>query len=205
MNIPEVEIEIRLGSINNFGIQQNKTFDSSLDKTYFEKILSNLESYKEWKNIYITNTVEYIQNIEYTKKLKSIHYDDNVIVNILKESIFKKDLILQNMPFDIRFSVNQELKTKKELNKELNTAIRQKQRKSFVDSCFIYDLTHVIETINNVSKEKFEIEIELIINNETLEWSDQYLNDFLLCKVQDIINLLNEKDTVLPPNISIIE
>jgi hypothetical protein len=35
-------------------------------------------------------------------------------------------------------------------------------------------------------------EIELIINEETLEWNAQYLNDFLVCKIQDIFDLLEQ-------------
>ena len=203
MTIPEVEIEVRLGSINKFKTG-NQSFDSSVDKSYFEKILGNLESYKNWKNIYLTNTIEYIEKIEKNKNLKTIYYDNNDSVNIIKENHYKKDFTLPNIPFDIRFTVNQELKTKQQVNQNNPTVnIRQKQRKSFVESCFIYDLTHVIETINNVSKEKYEIEIEVVINEETLEWSNEYLNDFLICKVQDLVNLLNEKDTVLP-NVQII-
>jgi len=189
MTIPEVEIEIRLGCLNF-----NK-FDSSIDKTYFEKILSSFNGYSNWKNIYVTNTIEYIKN---NKKI--VTYPDGTIYTILKENIYKKDFQLKNIPFDIRFSVNQELLTRKEeltLENVDQFMIRNKSRKTFEDSNFRYDLTYVTEVINNISKDKFEFEIELIINEETLEWSNQYLNDFLVCKVQDIVNLIEEKNTII--------
>jgi len=189
MTIPEVEIEIRLGCLNF-----NK-FDSSIDKTYFEKILSSFNGYSNWKTIYVTNTIEYIKN---NKKI--VTYPDGTIYTILKENIYKKDFQLKNIPFDIRFSVNQELLTKKEeltLENVDQFMIRNKSRKTFEDSNFRYDLTYVTEVINNISKDKFEFEIELIINEETLEWSNQYLNDFLVCKVQDIVNLIEEKNTII--------
>jgi len=189
MTIPEVEIEIRLGCLNF-----NK-FDSSIDKTYFEKILSSFNGYNNWKNIYVTNTIEYIKN---NKKI--VTYPDGTIYTILKENIYKKDFQLKNIPFDIRFSVNQELLTRKEeltLENVDQFMIRNKSRKTFEDLNFRYDLTYVTEVVNNISKDKFEFEIELIINEETLEWSNQYLNDFLVCKVQDIVNLIEEKNTII--------
>ena len=69
---------------------------------------------------------------------------------------------------------------------------RQKARRTFKNKNFNYDLTNVIETKNNVKKEKFELEIELNINEETLEWSDEYIKDFLICKLSDLINIIEK-------------
>ena len=35
-----------------------------------------------------------------------------------------------------------------------------------------------------------EIEIELLVNKETLMWTKEYINDFIECKVYDIINIV---------------
>ena len=50
MVLPFVEIEIRLGTIG-------KTFDSSVDKKYFEKIKEFLET-GDWVKICDKNTIE---------------------------------------------------------------------------------------------------------------------------------------------------
>ena len=51
MVLPFVEIEIRLGTLG-------KTFDSSIDRKYFEKIKERLET-GEWESIINKNTIEY--------------------------------------------------------------------------------------------------------------------------------------------------
>ena len=38
--------------------------------------------------------------------------------------------------------------------------------------------------------EKYEIEIEILINNETLTWTNEYINDFIECKIYDLINIV---------------
>jgi hypothetical protein len=60
-----------------------------------------------------------------------------------------------------------------------------------------YDLTNVTEIDNGVTKQKYEIEIELLVNKETLKWSDDYINDFIECKIYDLINIVEpiERDT----------
>ena len=193
--LPNVEIEIRLGSINVYN--KNK-FDSSIDKLYFEKILKNLEQFNEWKYTYVMNTVEYLKN-----NLRTIEYENGYDLNIVKEKIYKQDYQLKNVPFDIRFSINQELVTPESVNKE-DSLIRKKSRKTFQADNFKYDLTYVTEIKNNIPKDKYEIEVELIINKDTLEWSDKYINDFLICKIQDIVNILYEKDSKIPESLLFI-
>ena len=51
MVLPFIEIEIRLGTMG-------KTFDSSIDRKYFEKITSFLET-GDWEQILYKNTIEY--------------------------------------------------------------------------------------------------------------------------------------------------
>jgi uncharacterized protein YxjI len=115
----------------------------------------------------------------------------------IKENIITKNISLKNSPFDVRFSVNQELNNSLNLSKNNNNLItRQKARRTFKNKNFNYDLTNVIETKNNVKKEKFELEIELNINEETLEWSDEYIIDFLICKLNDLINIIEKSENI---------
>jgi hypothetical protein len=172
--LPFVEFEIRLGTIGKH------SFDSSVDKKYFEKIKSVLET-GQWESIVNKNTTEYVKD-----QYKCI---DNVLM--LKENIIKKDHSLSNSPFDIRFAINQEFSLKSLFfNKDSDTITRIKKRKSFIGDNFRYDLTEVNERNNNVNKIKYEIEIELLVNKQTLTWDDTYINDYIECKIYDLVNIV---------------
>ena len=187
--IPFVEIEIRLGTI------LRDRFDSSIDKKYFEKIREFLENSK-WKTVVNVNTVEYIKSDPSQKKtnLKLITdiTNDSKSRLMMKENVSTEDFQMSSSPFDIRYSVNQEFN----LNSQINTfdkkdcVIRNKSRKSFIQDDFKYDLTIVNETINGIVKTKHEIEIELIVNDSTLTWDKRYTNDFIECKIYDLINIV---------------
>ena len=193
MVVPFVEIEIRLGTIG-------KTFDSSIDKKYFEKIKDFLETGDFI--ILNKNTVEYIKNAnlntkENTNKKSNLKLiTDTNLKNftelILKENISTEDFQLNTCPFDIRFSLNQELKlnSHKDSFDKKETMIRNKTRTSFINDNFRYDLTIVNEVINGITKTKYEIEIELLVNKETILWNKGYINDFLECKIYDLVNIV---------------
>ena len=175
--MPFVEIEIRLGTICK------DSFDASVDKRYFEKIKESLESGNCWKTIVRKETTEYCKD-----NLKMI---DKLI--ILKENILKKDTQLKSSPFDIRFAINQEFKTSSVVSKD-DCVIRIKNRTSFVADDFQYDLTIVNEKKNGINKLKYEIEIELLVNKNTLLWENKYINDYLECKVYDLINIVEPSE-----------
>ena len=198
--IPGVEIELRVGLINN-----NLSFDSSIDKTYFEKINTSLLSYPEWELIEEIHTTDYVYSVDKNKKIRVSVDSNNNKKSIIKENIITKNISLKNSPFDVRFSVNQELNNS--LNNQIidkNNLTRQKARRTFKNKNFNYDLTNVIETKNNVKKEKFELEIELNINEETLEWSDEYIKDFLICKLNDLINIIEKSENINFENLQLI-
>ena len=185
--ITGVEIELRVGLINN-----NLSFDSSIDKTYFEKINTSLLSYPEWESVEEIHTTDYIYSVDNNKKIRISVDSNNNKKSIIKENIITKNISLKNSPFDVRFSNNS-------LNNQIidkNNLTRQKARRTFKNKNFNYDLTNVIETKNNVKKEKFELEIELNINEETLEWSDEYIIDFLICKLNDLINIIEKPENI---------
>jgi hypothetical protein len=178
--MPFVEVEMRLGTMSN-------TFDSNVDKKYFQLILDNLS--RGDFTIETKNTIEYIND-----NVKLI--DDSVVM--LKENVLKKTFTMSNSPFDLRLSVNQEflMKNCSSFEKE-NCLIRKKLRNSFISKHYRYDLTVVDEKKNGISREKHEVEIELIVNEETLQWTSDYIYDFLECKVYDLINIVEpiERDS----------
>ena len=58
--------------------------------------------------------------------------------------------------------------------------------------------------INNVKKQLHEIEVELIVNESTLQWSNQYINDFLICKFNDLVNIVEKNEDTLIKDLKII-
>ena len=189
MVMPFVEIEIRLGTI------LRERFDSSVDKKYFEKIRDTLEQ-SSWQSIVNFNTVEYIKPHPDKKKanLKLVTdiTNESATKLFIKENIYTEDFQMNSSPFDVRYSINQEFNLNSQMssfNKE-DCVVRNKSRKSFVQDNFRYDLTIVNENIDGVVKSKYEIEIELLVTDETLTWKPAYINDFLECKVYDLVNIV---------------
>jgi len=181
--IPFVEIEIRLGTM-----LKNK-FDSSIDKKYFEKIKETLES-GEWESVTNKNTVEYCKKS--LKFVTDVSTKNSESLLFLKEKVFVKDYQMSFSPFDVRYCISQEFKlnSQKSSFSKTDTVLRNKSRKSFTHADFRYDLTIVNENIDGVIKTKHEIEIELLVNKNTLTWTDNYITDFLECKIFDLINIV---------------
>jgi hypothetical protein len=177
--MPFVEIEIRLGTLG-------KTFDSSVSKEYFETILTELKGFKEWTSVSTSDSVEYIQ-----ENIKNI----NGKKLVLKEKIMNKTVQMPTSPFDVRLSISQEfcLDSCIDTFSKVDCITRTKHRTSFIDKGYKYELTHVVEKKNNINKDKYEIEIELIIA-DILDWSLKYMNEFLECKVYDLVNLVEPID-----------
>ena len=110
----------------------------------------------------------------------------------MKENIINKTFSLKNSPFDIRLSINQEFKLDSYLtniNKN-ESMIRSKSRTTFLSDDFQYDLTVVNEKKNNINVLKYEIEIEILVNETTLTWTNNYILDFIECKIYDLINIV---------------
>ena len=183
--LPFVELEIRFGTL-----QFNK-FDASIDRKYFEIIENGLKSSTvPWESIEKKETTEYSKD-----NLRLIQFKDTEKL-ILKENILKKTVQMSNSPFDIRLSINQEFKYKNELKNFSKTdcTTRNKKRVSFISKNYRYDITFVKETINKITKEKLELELEILVTKDTLTWNNKYIQDFIECKVYDIVNIVEPID-----------
>ena len=196
--LPFVEVEIRLGTVNN------THFDSSVDMNYFKSINSALEK-GEWKSTEKIFTKEYYKKDEKSRLIEHFSLSENDEIKIkdrsliMKENVLTNTIQLKNSPFDIRFSVNQEFILNSYIENNLNsftenTTIREKLRHSFINDDFKYDLTYVVQTKNNIKKEKYEIEIEILQNDTTITWDTSYLNEFIECKIYDLVNIIEKID-----------
>jgi hypothetical protein len=181
--LPFVEIEIRLGT------QNGTKFDASVDRVYFEKIKNELSS-GDWKEIKTTESIEYIKD---STKLINIGKTTKVI---MKENVLTKTFSLKNSPFDIRLSINQEFKLDSYLTNinKSDSVIRSKTRTTFLSDDFQYDLTVVNEKKNNINVLKYEIEIEILPTENTFTWTNNYILDFIECKIYDLVNIVEKID-----------
>ena len=185
LKLPFVEVEVRFGTFNN-----NK-FDSSVDINYFKKINSALEN-GTWKSIEKIFTKEYYKE----DKLRLIEFvnSEQEKILIMKENVFNDTIKLSKYPFDIRVSINQEFLLNSYIESLRDPSetvlLREKCRHSYISDNFKYDLTYVVQTHNNVKKEKYEIELEILQNDETVTWNSSYLKKFIECKIYDINNII---------------
>jgi hypothetical protein len=195
LQLPFVEMEIRFGTFNN-----NK-FDSSVDINYFKKINSALEK-DTWVSIEKIFTKEYYKDKDKLRLIEYINPEQEKIL-IMKENIINNTIQLKNNPFDIRYSINQEFHLNSYINSLQDPSgidnsdfslLREKCRHSYISNNFKYDLTYVVQTCNNVKTEKHEIELEILQNDETITWNSTYLNDFIECKIYDIMNIIEPTD-----------
>jgi hypothetical protein len=187
INLPFVEIEVRLGCMD-------KHFDPAIDYNHVKTIVESLNFYDKWKRIDYINSSEYIFSSENMKLIESTTNGKEVNIKLMfKENRDKQTIVLKDSPFDIRFVVNQEFTMNHLLHKfkkENANIIRHKQRKSYIADNFKYDITNVTEVTNNTPITKYEIEIELLVNKQTINWTDDYIQSYLTCKINDLINLV---------------
>ena len=184
-NNNKIEIEIRIGRIVDVNF-----FPGLLKIEFFEKILLNLKSNKNWTQIQEINTKEYVFD-----SFKLVTKDDKPIYKISKNVKFKKDFIYENSPYDIRIAAAEEnystssLETIDILKCKF---IREKKRtKFFYKQNYVIDITKVNEIINTVSKEKYEVEVELININDLKE-NIKYTAHSALLLIRDMINFCEE-------------
>lgn len=181
-----IEIEIRIGRFDNVN------FIPGLNTVnFYDKILKNLNLGQCWNKIETEKTIEFFNN-----NIKKIIKDQD-ITYIKKNLKHKSELLYENSPFDLRISVAEELKIPtSKINCEFsNNFIREKLRtKFFYKNEFVIDVTHVKETNNTVTKDIYEIEVELL-NLDSKMMSSKYKAHSALLLIRDIINFCEELDS----------
>jgi hypothetical protein len=154
---PNVEFEIRLGKIHDKG------FDTNVSAEVFTKIMKGLKKYQEWEEIKVTDVdvFYYFNNIRYT-----LDENNNKSETIQKNTLTKIDYRIDEQPFDIRFSVANEIPMGSECPNQSNpTRMIKKYRESFIRKNLSIDMTIVTGEqidLDTEDEQVYQIEFEII-------------------------------------------
>jgi len=179
-NLPNLEIELRLGKFNG------KYFDTNVGEASFNKIINSLKQFKGWENIVEVNSTSYFLN----DKRMDINEDTQESKTFTKKRLTKIDHILPDQPFDIRFSTAQEIPIDDMDCDEEMDYMRSKERISFIRKNLSIDMTIVTmepDDHDDESEKFYEVEMEII--DPSLIKNDKELYNIIF-KVQCILNTL---------------
>jgi hypothetical protein len=176
----EIEIELRIGQIQFDGFKPGMGA-----KSFYEKVKNILTASNCWEKVTEDKYTEWHQDgirkttVHNGKKIKPIC--------IKKEKLQNINLKYNNAPYDIRISVAKEVAVSTKITKTAKTVIRNKIRHSYYYRDYRIDLTEVEQICNNVTENKYELELEFL--NLDSKVSDLYRahSGFLLFR--DIINM----------------
>lgn len=176
-DVENIEFEMRLGKINT------GTFDTDIGEEKFNKILRGLEKYAKWEEVKETTTSVYYKDSIRT----SIDEETDEATTVMKKSISKNNFNLEDLPFDVRFSVAKEIPV--DYNDEMDQ-IRSKKRKSFIRKNLSIDMTVVSGDPNDLDCEdesRYEVELE-IIDPTKVKNRDELYN--IIYKVFDVLKII---------------
>jgi hypothetical protein len=151
-------------------------------KIIIDAISNNIN--KQLVNINIFSYDKIILLLELVIKCKDLNLLENYIL-----LIFENKKIINSILDIIHERINSD--TSSIINLIILIKNKIKNKDQFMNIYHKLLIERILSNEINIENE------ELIINEETLEWSNQYLNDFLVCKVQDIVNLIEEKNTII--------
>jgi mRNA capping enzyme, beta chain len=98
---PNVEIEFRLGKVNRSG-----GFDANVGPETFQKVILGLNKYDGWESKTMTKSEVYYGE----GGRRAIWYEaSDVTDNHIKTKIINKDIVLGDLPFDVRLGISTEV------------------------------------------------------------------------------------------------
>lgn len=179
-NTPHVEVEFRIGKHNG------SMFDTNVGKENFERILRGLKKYQHWEKVTSENVEVFYQD---NTRIR-ISIDEKGTRKIIqKVPVLKKDVRTQeNKPYDVRFSISQEIPAR-ENNEEMDSQ-RIKYRQSFIRKNLSIDMTVVKGDVEDMDAEddvQYQVEFE-IIDPSKVKSENEFIN--IVEKINDVFKLL---------------
>jgi hypothetical protein len=179
-HVPNVEIEVRLGSIGP------KNFEANVGRAAFEKVLMGLQRYAGWES-----TSEKQYTVYYGPGGKRITVDEQTdeSVAVIKKRLAVDDFTLSgNSSYDVRIGISSEVPYVRDED-EVMESLRSKKRWSFVRKNLSIDLSIMKgdqDDPDTDSDTTYHIELE-IVNPTLVHTRDELFN--ILYKIFDIISL----------------
>ncbi len=156
---PNVEIEFRLGKINN------GYFDTNVGKELFERIYAGLIKYKEWESVIVQNACVFYG----ARKGLRVVYDedkDEQVECVTKHKVAHLDQTISNAPLDVRVGVSIETPVSYDPDKDVFTKEIRRRRTSFVRKGLSIDLS-IVENDDKDSENQYLYQVELEITQVT--------------------------------------
>lgn len=196
---PNAELEARFGCI------RDGRFVPGVSRQIMDEIIEMMQ-----KSAYVFGDDEWREEKDVffdhngSKLRTRVQYDSNAMMVIphttekvmLTNSLDFKNTI-NDKPFDVRFSLKNELDVETPPNVVIPTLVRIKQRRRFVteNKCWAFDFSMTWSGSTKSDAEKsqmndeavFEIECELLRVHEMLQKSDDYIAASLLLKMHDLM------------------
>jgi hypothetical protein len=179
-HVPNVEIEIRLGS------RFPKNFETNVGKTIFGKVFAALNAYAGWEARHEKKYAVY-----YGADGKRITVDEETdeSVAVVKKRLEVADFTLTGQSLDARIGISTEVPYTRDDENEVMEAVKSKQRWSFVRKNLSIDMSIMKgdqEDPDSDSDTTYHIELE-IIDPARVQTRDELFN--ILYKVFDVIKV----------------
>lgn len=184
-NVPNVEIELRLGWI------QNNRFSTNIGASFYKNIFHTLER-SDLEQTHETSDV-YIQGI-----LRKIISKNNSTVQ-KKKRIETIDFSAYGTPYDIRVSVCQEIPVRpKNTNNDTWSFLRNRKRSSFRYKMWNYDLSecNTSAPVDEFAEDTMSYEVELELDTRCIQnWSSSYLAHSAVVKILELV-CMNQQEKI---------
>ncbi len=177
-NEKNIEFEFRLGFIDD------GKFDTDVPIEFFNKIMSKLQSNKNWEHVEKRNTVDYFHSGY------RIGVTNGNTECIKKSKLVTIDFKFEETPFDIRFCISKEEPCKlNDIDKKIKSSEhkREKNRTRFKHKHWYFDMTQVKEVENTIGNVTHEVELDVNLGNS--ETAIEYVVYSSLLKLNDLVNM----------------
>lgn len=177
-NTPNVEVEFRIGKMNN------KYFDTNVGEDVFFKLKEYLEKYDGWEKI--DNREYEVFSSNSSGKRTVINSEDDSQYSEIKKNISKLNYKSENLPFDVRMSISTEEKCEAN-DDDVFEMSRHMMRTSYIRKGLSIDLTVVSGSPDDPDDESdtsYQVEFE-IVDPRSVENRNQFYNH--LHKIVDLL------------------
>lgn len=190
-----LELEFRFGHMLPGG-----HFSANIGKAAFQKLKTTFDAIQKFDRVVDIETVEKIADVKHvttlalaeSSMLSSTPKPPPPPFCMTKQRVFQKEFtVVAESPYTIRANIA--LEKIVPLRTVISKLTRHKKRRRYIYKCWAYDFTEVVSNGDIDMEESYEIELELVDPGILFEKTMDYLLEWGLTLVCDIINVL--KDT----------